>query len=132
MVRVDGEGGPGGDLQIGGDRGGLSAGPMTFVSFPRSVKDDLLNSRLWGVTLHSPTGRRSTHRVWRAGRRTYQDTAGLTLATAVHPLGGSLVHHDDVIQDTALRPSDLPTIDVAQAARYLDISERSVRRLVAS
>lgn len=42
------------------------------------------------------------------------------------------MHHDSVTQNTALKPSDLPTIDVPEAARYLGVSERTIRRLVAS
>jgi excisionase family DNA binding protein len=42
------------------------------------------------------------------------------------------VHHRSVTQDIAPKPPDLPTIDVPQAARYLGVSERTVRRLVAS
>ena len=42
------------------------------------------------------------------------------------------MHHDPVTQNTALRPPDLPTINVAQAALFLGVSERTIRRLVAS
>jgi excisionase family DNA binding protein len=35
-------------------------------------------------------------------------------------------------QELGLKPSARPTIDVAHAAQYLDVSERTIRRLVAS
>jgi excisionase family DNA binding protein len=57
---------------------------------------------------------------------------GATLAKAVHLSRGVVVHHDCVTHNTALSVPELPNIDVAQAARYLGLSQRSVRRLVAA
>lgn len=80
-----------------------------------------------------PTSRKSTKSTVSPGQFSPpEERSGLHLTSPVQPTSGVVVHHGHMPATTVQQTPGTPTIDVQSAARFLGVSERTVRRLVAS